>query len=120
MTDKKYDGPEIILSKEEMLKWVDGEIKDVESEIKKLEKEKSLIDVELKNTKNLAQRKVLIDDETQIISDLEDLQHQLKGLNEYKLNSKKEAEEKSEIIDDSEPALETYETDEKNIDNEPI
>ena len=89
MVDNNYD-KSTITSKEDMLNWVKEEIKNIEFEIKQLEKEKLLIDVELKNTKNLAQRKVLIDDEKQIISDIEDLQFQLKGFNQYILNGKEE------------------------------
>jgi len=120
MKDKNYEEMKNE-NKKDMRVLLEGEISDLQSEIKQLEKEKSIIDVELKNTKNLAQRKNLIDDEKQILNDLEDLQHQLKVLNQFILNYKEEqAEEKSEIINDSEPSLETYETDEKNIDNEPI
>jgi hypothetical protein len=117
MQDKKLESYDI--SKKDMRILIKNEIQDVENEIKQLKKEHIIIDTELKNTKNLAHRKVLIDDEKQILNDIDDLKNQLKGLNQYVLNDKEDTKEKVEITDDDKPSLETYETDEKSIDNEP-
>lgn len=117
MQDKKFKSD--VISKKDMRIVIKNEIQDVENEIKQLKKEHIIVDTELKNTKNLAHRKVLIDDEKQILNDIDDLKNQLKGLNQCVLNDKEDTKEKVEISNDDKPSLETYETDEKSIDNEP-
>lgn len=120
MNDKKLENYGI--SNTDMRILIKDEIQDAENEIKQLEKERIMIDTELKNNKNLEQRKVLIDDENQILNDIDDLKNQLKGLNQYLLHDIGEVEENKtvELTYDSKPPMETYETEEKSIDNEII